>query len=299
MQSPSGLANGADPPSYSEPTTDVTEAASDGTASDATASDGTAAEGGVAVLPAGGSSAGVAQSVVGPILVDGDGLTLYAFLNDADGEATCFDDCAEAWPPAVVDGEPDIGELDATVFSTVEHPEGTMIKAGDWPLYRFAGDAAPGDINGQGVGGNWFVVTPSGKAISLVSSSETSLGAALVDAQGMTLYAFTNDADGEPTCVDDCATNWPPVLVGGAAAGEGESSVPASPAPDAAANELAVGDLDPALFSAVEHPTGAMLKIGEFPLYRFAGDTAPGDVNGQAVGDVWWAVAPDGTLIQP
>lgn len=62
MQSPSGLANGADPPSYSEPTTDVTEAASDGTASDATASDGTAAEGGVAVLPAGGSSAGVAQS---------------------------------------------------------------------------------------------------------------------------------------------------------------------------------------------------------------------------------------------
>ena len=41
-----------------------------------------------------------------------------------------------------------------------------------------------------------------------------------------------------------------------------------------------------------------MLKIGDWPLYTFAGDAAPGDVNGQGVGEVWYAVAPDGTLVE-
>jgi predicted lipoprotein with Yx(FWY)xxD motif len=30
-----------------------------------------------------------------------------------------------------------------------------------WPLYTFANDKAPGQVNGQGVGGVWFVATPS------------------------------------------------------------------------------------------------------------------------------------------
>ena len=34
-----------------------------------------------------------------------------------------------------------------------------------WPLYFFANDAAPGDHNGQGVGGVWFVVGPDGAPI--------------------------------------------------------------------------------------------------------------------------------------
>jgi len=35
-----------------------------------------------------------------------------------------------------------------------------------WPLYYFAGDAAPGDTNGQGVGGVWWVLTPAGELIT-------------------------------------------------------------------------------------------------------------------------------------
>lgn len=41
-----------------------------------------------------------------------------------------------------------------------------------------------------------------------------------------------------------------------------------------------------------------MLKVGDWPLYTFAHDAAPGDVNGQEVGDVWYAVGPDGTPIE-
>jgi predicted lipoprotein with Yx(FWY)xxD motif len=45
----------------------------------------------------------------------------------------------------------------------VTRPDGTyQLKAGKWPLYRFSGDGAPGDVNGQGFGGVWFVVTPTG-----------------------------------------------------------------------------------------------------------------------------------------
>ena len=51
------------------------------------------------------------------------------------------------------------------VFSIVEHPSGFQVKAGDWPLYTFAGDSAPGDTNGQGSGGIWFVVAPDGSLI--------------------------------------------------------------------------------------------------------------------------------------
>ena len=40
-----------------------------------------------------------------------------------------------------------------------------QLKMGKWPLYAFSGDAAQGDVNGQGSGGSWFVVAPDGKLI--------------------------------------------------------------------------------------------------------------------------------------
>jgi hypothetical protein len=33
------------------------------------------------------------------------------------------------------------------------------------PLYFFAGDAAPGDVAGQGVNGVWFLVMADGQAV--------------------------------------------------------------------------------------------------------------------------------------
>ena len=99
------------------------------------------------------------------MLVDAAGMTLYAFTNDTAGEPTCLDACAGAWPPALVDGELNVGDLDASMFSTVENPEGTQLKVGDFPLYTFAGDAATGDVTGQGSGGVWFAVTADGTLV--------------------------------------------------------------------------------------------------------------------------------------
>ena len=46
-------------------------------------------------------------------------------------------------------------------------------------------------------------------AAATVALADSPLGKILVDASGKTLYMFEKDADGTPTCYDDCATNWP------------------------------------------------------------------------------------------
>ena len=93
-------------------------------------------------------------------------MTVYGFTNDGNGTPTCEGGCAEAWPPVIVDGDELPAGLDPNLFSVVERPDGTMqLKAGKWPLYRFAGDEAPGDVNGQGSGDVWFVLDPQAKLI--------------------------------------------------------------------------------------------------------------------------------------
>jgi predicted lipoprotein with Yx(FWY)xxD motif len=107
------------------------------------------------------------ETSFGDSLVDGDGRTLYVFMNDTDGESACTGACADAWPPLVVDGDPVVGAgVDAASVSTIERDDGTTQVAVDGhALYRFAGDRAAGDENGQGVAGLWNVAGPSGEAL--------------------------------------------------------------------------------------------------------------------------------------
>ena len=118
---------------------------------------------------AGAATLEVAESDLGEILVDADGLTAYVFFSDEQGgESTCYDDCEAAWPPIVVDGdEPVAGEgVDDSLLGTTEREDGsTQVTYDGWPLYLFASDAAPGDTNGQGVGEVWYVVGPDGEPI--------------------------------------------------------------------------------------------------------------------------------------
>ena len=43
--------------------------------------------------------------------------------------------------------------------------------------------------------------------------------------------------------------------------------------------------------------TSTFRAVDGMPLYTFAGDSDAGDVTGQGVQDVWWAVAPDGAKV--
>ena len=111
----------------------------------------------------------VADSDLGQILTAADGMTVYLFMTDAQGAPTCTDSCAQAWPPLTVDDASQLigGDgVDGSLLGTTEHPAaGIQVTYNGWPLYLFAGDSAPGDTNGQGQGGVWYVVDPAGNAI--------------------------------------------------------------------------------------------------------------------------------------
>jgi predicted lipoprotein with Yx(FWY)xxD motif len=108
------------------------------------------------------------DSSLGSIITDADGMTLYVFLNDTEGESTaCTGDCADSWPALIVRGELEAGgDVDETLLGTVDHPSGSaQATYAGRPLYYFAGDEQPGDTNGQALGDVWYVVSPSGEPI--------------------------------------------------------------------------------------------------------------------------------------
>jgi predicted lipoprotein with Yx(FWY)xxD motif len=102
-------------------------------------------------------------------------------------------------------------------------------------------------------------------------------GDVLVDEAQLTLYVFTADAGGTSACADTCADNWPPV----------ESS-------DA---PVAAGATRAGLLATMRRADGtAQATYDGRPLYRYSGDSAPGDALGAGLGDRWYPVRPDGTL---
>jgi predicted lipoprotein with Yx(FWY)xxD motif len=125
------------------------------------------------VLDPAGDGIGLAASVeivlaendLGSVLTDADGNTLYLFDPDAQGESVCYDQCETAWPPLVADATAGEG-VDEALLGTAPRTDGsTQVTYNGWPLYYFANDAAPGDINGQGVNDVWWVVDAAGDAI--------------------------------------------------------------------------------------------------------------------------------------
>ena len=109
----------------------------------------------------------VAESDVGQILTDADGMTIYYFANDSEGASTCEDDCLANWPPVPVEGTPAAGEGVTAELGTTTATDGTtMLTVNGFPAYYFAGDQAAGDTNGQGVGDVWYVFGSDGEPIN-------------------------------------------------------------------------------------------------------------------------------------
>jgi predicted lipoprotein with Yx(FWY)xxD motif len=108
----------------------------------------------------------VADSDLGEILTDAEGMTIYFFANDTEGTSNCEGDCLENWPPVTVDGEPTAGEGVTAELGTTEGTDGsTQLTVNEFPAYYFAGDSAEGDTNGQGVGDVWWVFGADGEPI--------------------------------------------------------------------------------------------------------------------------------------
>lgn len=112
----------------------------------------------------------------GTYLTDGEGRALYLFTADSAGASTCYDACAEAWPPLVAgEAEPAAGSgVRAGLIGTLDRQSaerqgaGRQVTYAGHPLYYYAQDQGSGDTAGQdvhGFGGGWYLVTPAGEAL--------------------------------------------------------------------------------------------------------------------------------------
>ena len=99
---------------------------------------------------------------VGAYIADAKGMTLYYFTKDADGTSVCLGECVQKWPLYTADKvEPQAG-LEAKDFGSIKRTDGkSQVTYKGAPLYYFFKDMKPGDTNGQGVGGVWYVVNPA------------------------------------------------------------------------------------------------------------------------------------------
>jgi predicted lipoprotein with Yx(FWY)xxD motif len=104
------------------------------------------------------------SATLGTILVNPAGFTLYRFTADKGGQSACTGACAQLWPPFTVaaGSKPTGANGTVGVFATSMRADGTtQVTYNGSPLYTFGGDKTAGSTAGQGVLGEWSVVTPS------------------------------------------------------------------------------------------------------------------------------------------
>ena len=97
------------------------------------------------------------------VLTDTHGMTLYYFTADSATQSACSGGCAQTWPPLVFTGSggPTSTTTLAGQLSVQMDANGNQVEYNGHPLYTFSGDTTPGQTNGEGLFGKWFVATPN------------------------------------------------------------------------------------------------------------------------------------------
>ena len=110
-----------------------------------------------------------ANEELGDLLVGPDGRTLYLFEQDQGTTTACTGACADNWPP-LVEADPTAGDgVDQDELGTAMGIEADQVTYHGHLLYYFAGDKAPGDVNGVGIP-DWYAVSPDGEAIEAAAA---------------------------------------------------------------------------------------------------------------------------------
>jgi predicted lipoprotein with Yx(FWY)xxD motif len=114
------------------------------------------------------------------VIVDSRGMTVYEFRRedpmlyqfDRDPVPTCYGACTMTWFPLLTAERPRAaGGADVSMLGTIRRKDGGLQVTYDGhPLYLYAGDRRPGQMNGQEVdsfGAGWNAVERDGKALVL------------------------------------------------------------------------------------------------------------------------------------
>src|SRR5579863_7555052 len=115
--------------------------------------------------PAGTVVSSGTSSSYGAIVTDGSGRTLYLYTPDngkPSPQCTSSGGCTATWPPLHTSGTP---QAEGGALQGLLGTEDGQVTYNGHPLYDFSGDSGPGQTNGEGMGGIWYVVSTSGNPV--------------------------------------------------------------------------------------------------------------------------------------
>jgi predicted lipoprotein with Yx(FWY)xxD motif len=114
------------------------------------------------------------------IVVSSTGRTLYHDAAEAKNTVKCTGACSTEWLPYVVTAgaKPVAGPgVTASKLGVLKRPDGKMqVTYAGFPLYLYAGDSKAGEVNGQGVGGIWHAIAPTGIVVTKAAKSAATSG---------------------------------------------------------------------------------------------------------------------------
>jgi predicted lipoprotein with Yx(FWY)xxD motif len=130
---------------------------------------------------ASGLTIGTAQAHGTTYLTGAGGRALYLWAADKGGKSSCSGTCATVWSPVTGKATASAGVI-AGDLGTIARSDGSQqVTYKGHPLYYYAADKSSGQTSGQGTnsfGAKWWLVAPSGSAITSGASSASSGGGA-------------------------------------------------------------------------------------------------------------------------
>ncbi len=131
----------------------------------------------------------IGRSVLGTVLADAKGLTLYTRPQDSVGKSTCTGACLENFVPVMAAGLA-LGSVDWSVITRGDSSRQWAFKGK--PIYRSMLDVKPGETNGDGSGLDeaWrgAVLEPAPQVPAWVTYRQSLGGEVMADPRGFTLY---------------------------------------------------------------------------------------------------------------
>ena len=133
------------------------------------------------------------ESSVGTIIADADGYPVYRFDESGQPVAdrrtdprvdplperrtlTCDGGSPRDWHPVTYVENTNLNNIDGSLLGYLQRADGRLqLTIRGCPLYRYAGDRIPGQVNGHGVAGLWFAVTPAGTSAMIPANSAGAL----------------------------------------------------------------------------------------------------------------------------
>lgn len=112
---------------------------------------------------------------MGIVVTDDKGLVLYRYDKDEPNPSkwTCSGACTKTWIPVIVPESVQASGVEQSLLGTVHRNGKTQLTLAGWPLYRYVGDTAAGQANGQGKDQEWYAVTPAGQKSTATAAPTT------------------------------------------------------------------------------------------------------------------------------